>query len=233
MAADPALRRFGEDFLVAAAAHGYSYNFSWLGRPIIQYPQDLVAMQEIVWRVRPDLIIETGIAHGGSTIFFASLLELIGGDGRVLAVDIDIRPHNRAAIESHPLAKRVTMIEGSSTDRSVAAKVTELAAKCQSVMVFLDSNHTHDHVLRELKLYSPLVTIGSFLIVMDTVVELMPEGAYPDRPWAKGNSPMTAVKAFLAQDGRFCVDAEVEAKLVISAAPQGYLRCIAAAEPVP
>jgi cephalosporin hydroxylase len=224
MAADAALARLTREFFLKTCEHRYSYNFSWLGRPIIQYPQDIVALQEIVWRIRPDLIVETGIAHGGTTVLFASLLELLGGNGRVVSVDLEIRRHNREAIETHPLAKRITMIEGSSIDPAVHARVKALAEGRGCIMVVLDSNHTHDHVLRELDLYAPLVSAGSYLVVMDTVVEYMPDDAFADRPWGKGNNPMTAVKEFLARNDRFAVDKELEDKLLVTVAPSGYLR---------
>jgi cephalosporin hydroxylase len=203
----------------------YSYNFSWLGRPIIQFPEDIVAMQEIIWRVRPDLIIETGIAHGGSLMLWASMLKLLGNDGHVLGVDIDIREHNRIEIERHALYPGITLIQGSSVDAAVADRVHALAAQVARVMVVLDSNHTHDHVLKELELYSPLVNEGSYLVVFDTVVEDMPEGSFPDRPWGKGNNPKTAVREFLRHNDRFEVDREIERKLLMTVAPGGYLRC--------
>lgn len=202
----------------------YSYNFSWLGLPIIQYPQDIIALQEIVWRTRPDLIIETGIARGGSLVFFASLLELIGGGGRVLGIDVDIQPHNRKAIEAHPLAKRITMIEGSSIDAKVVGTATRQAAG-KRTMVVLDSNHTHRHVAAELDAYSPLVSQGCYLVVLDTIIEDMPASFFNDRPWQPGNSPKTAVKAFLETSDRFCVDRSIDHKLLISVGPEGYLLC--------
>ena len=226
MAADADLARSAQDFLIGSGRHRYAYNFSWLGRPIIQYPQDIVALQEIVWRVQPQRIIETGIAHGGSTIFFASMLELVGGAGRVIAVDVDIRSHNRSAIEAHPLHKRVTMIEGSSVDLAVARRVKDEARGSAPVMVVLDSNHTEAHVLAELDLYAPLVTRGSYLVVMDTVVERMPPDSFPDRPWSRGNNPLTAVRKFLSTTDRFVVDQEIEDKLLVTVAPSGYLRCV-------
>jgi len=225
MAADEDLARSARDFLIGSGRHRYSYNWKWLGRPIIQYPQDVMALQEIVWRVRPRTIVETGIAHGGSTVFFASMLDLIGEDGRVVAVDVDIRAHNRAAIEAHPLHRRIDMIEGSSIDDAVAARVRSLVRE-GPVMVVLDSNHTHAHVSRELALYAPLVTKGSYLVVMDTVVEYMPEGSFPDRPWGKGDNPLTAVREFLARTDRFVVDEEYDRKLLVTVAPSGYLRCV-------
>jgi cephalosporin hydroxylase len=225
MAADPDVARSARAFFNATAQYRYSYNWSWLGRPIIQYPQDVVALQEIVWRVRPRTIVETGVAHGGSTVFFASMLELAGGDGRVVAVDIDIRSHNRAAIEAHPMHRRIHMIEGSSVDPAVAGAVRALVRE-GAVMVVLDSNHTRDHVARELELYAPLVTRDSYLVVMDTVVEHMPDDAFPDRPWGKGDNPLTAVREFLARTDRFVVDKEIEDKLLVTVAPSGYLRCV-------
>ncbi len=210
----------------------YSYNFSWLGRPIIQYPQDMLAMQELIWSIQPDLIIETGIAHGGSLIFSASMLELnaaCGGNpaGLVVGIDIDIRAHNRAAIEAHPMMKRISMIEGSSTDPEVVAKVRAIAAGKSRILVCLDSNHTHDHVLAELEAYAPLTSVGSYCVVFDTIVEDLAPEKFPDRPWAPGNNPKTAVHAYLASHPEFEIDAQMDNKLLISVAPQGYLRRIA------
>jgi len=224
MAADPAMQAATRDFFLRSCEHKYSYNFSWLGRPIIQYPQDLMAMQEIIWTVRPRLIVETGIAHGGSLVFYASMLELVGGESHVLGIDVEIRPHNRKALEQHALFKRISLIEGSSTDEAVARQVRE---RCQPpVLMVLDSNHTHAHVLRELELYAPLVTRGSYLVVFDTVVEDMLADCFPDRPWGPGNNPGTAVRAFLETTDRFVVDREIEDKLQLTVAPGGYLKCI-------
>lgn len=204
----------------------YAYNFTWMGRPIIQLPQDVMAMQEIILRVKPDLVIETGIAHGGSLVFSASMLELLRGDGQVLGIDVEIRPHNRTAIENHPMFGRISLIEGSSTDEAVVQQVRHFAKGKQRVVVMLDSSHTHAHVLRELELYSPLVTVGSYLIVFDTVIEDMPEEFFPDRPWGKGNNPKTALQEFLTQSDRFIIDEEICDKLLITAAPDGYLKCV-------
>ncbi|WP_445288516.1 cephalosporin hydroxylase family protein [Variovorax atrisoli] len=212
---------------------GYSYNFSWLGRPIIQYPQDIVAMQEIIWRVQPDLIIETGIAHGGSLIFSAAMLELnaaCGGpaDAHVLGIDIDIRAHNRKAIEAHPMAKRISMIEGSSVSPDVIEKVRAIASAKRCVLVCLDSNHTHAHVLEELRAYAPMVTVGSYCVVFDTVVEDLPKSMYPDRPWGPGDNPKTAVHEFLrTRPSVFEVDRSMDNKLLVSVAPEGYLKRVA------
>lgn len=226
MADDQTLQDLSSAWFERASRYEYSYHFTWLGRPIIQFPQDMLALQEIIWRVRPDLIIETGIARGGSIIFYASMLELIGGPGQVVGIDIDIREHNRREIEAHPLFKRVTMIEGSSTDEKIVQQVYALAEHKQRVLVALDSNHLHDHVLAELTLYSPLVTRGSYLIAFDTIIEFMPDSFSAHRPWGKNNNPYTAVAEFLRSNDRFVVDREIEQKLLITVAPGGYLKCI-------
>lgn len=219
------LQQAAEAFNVESNKAQYSYNFSWMGRPIIQYPQDMIAMQEIIWSVKPDLIIETGIAHGGSLIYYASILELIG-KGEVLGVDIEIREHNRKEIEAHPMFKRISMIEGSSLDNSVVEKVAQIAKGKGSVMVCLDSNHTHAHVFEELKLYSPFVSVGSYLVVFDTIVENLPDNYLPGRAWARGDNPMTAVDEFLRGHPEFIIDVDVDNKLLVSVAPRGYLRRI-------
>jgi len=186
----------------------------------------MLATQEIIWKTQPDLIIETGIAHGGSLIFYASILELTGKNGHVLGIDIDIREHNRNEIESHPIFKRISMIQGSSTDQDIAEAVYKIAYGKKNIMVILDSNHTHEHVLKELQLYSPLVKKGGYLIVFDTIIEDMPEDFYSNRPWGKGDNPQTAVREFLKTNKRFEIDCETENKLLISMSPGGYLRCI-------
>lgn len=216
------LKGLARDFFNESARHKYSYHFSWMGRPIIQLPQDMMAMQELIWNIKPDLVIECGIAHGGSIIYYASLLEL-QGHGEVLGIDRDIRPHNRQAIESHPMFKRIRMIEGSSVDLGVVEQVRALA-EGKKVILVLDSNHTHEHVLEELRLYAPLVSLGSYCVVMDTVVEDMPADAFPDRPWGPGDNPKTAVLAYLEENGDFEIDQQMNDKLLISVAPDGYLR---------
>ncbi|MBC8325961.1 MAG: cephalosporin hydroxylase family protein [Verrucomicrobia subdivision 3 bacterium] len=225
--ADASVRQATRDWVAAIAPHHYTYNFTWLGRPVIQFPQDLAALQEIIWETKPDLIIETGIAHGGSLIFHASMLQLLGNDGSVLGVDIDIREHNRVEIEAHPMFERIEMIQGSSIEDAIAAQVAAVASGAERVMVVLDSNHTHEHVLRELELYAPLVTKGCYLVVCDTLIEDMPAGSFPDRPWDKGDNPRTATDAFLKTTERFEVNTAIDAKLQISVAPGGYLKCVA------
>lgn len=226
-----------------ASETNYSYHFEWLGRPIIQFPQDIVGAQQLLWQVKPDLIIETGIARGGSLIFYASILELIaqcGGpqDAKVLGVDIDIRAHNKEAILAHPMSKRIELIQGSSVDVSIVDKVKQKAKTAKNVLVCLDSNHTHDHVLQELRHYAPMVSMDSYIIVFDTVVEDLPSGLIKDRPWSKGNNPKTAVFEYLKElgeqsfdgtDGRrlqFAIDKQIEDQLLITVAPSGFLRRI-------
>lgn len=235
------LRRAGA-FMEASVDPKYSYNFSWLGRPIIQYPQDIVAMQELIWSIRPDLIIETGIAHGGSLIFSASMLAMLdmvdnmesdvaviapkASKRKVLGIDIDIREHNRAAIEAHPMFSRIQMIQGSSVAPEIIGQVHAIAKDYQRVLVCLDSNHTHDHVLAELEAYAPLTSIGSYCVVFDTMIEDLPENMYTDRPWGPGNNPKTAVQQYLKGHPEFEVDKSIESKLLITVAPGGYLHRI-------
>ena len=216
-----------ESFNIESNKAQYSYNFSWMGRPIIQYPQDMIAMQEIIWNVQPDLIIETGIAHGGSLIYYASLLELIG-KGDVLGIDIDIREHNKAEIEKHPMFKRINMIQGSSIDPSIVEQVKTYAEGKKSILVVLDSNHTHEHVLAELEFYSPFVSVNSYIVVYDTIVEKLPKNYLPGliRPWGIGDNPLTAVKSFLEVNPQFEIDHSINNKLLISVSPDGYLKRI-------
>jgi cephalosporin hydroxylase len=226
MANDPAIRSKAIALINETAVYKYSHNFTWLGRPIIQLPQDIVAIQEIIWTTRPDVIIETGVAHGGSLILSASILELLGGGGQVVGIDVDIRGHNRVEIEKHPLSKRITLIEGSSVDARVIDQVKEIINGKQAVMVTLDSDHTHEHVLHELRLYSPMVTRDCYLVVLDTIIEDMTDDSFPDRPWSVGNNPKTAVWEFLGENDRFKIDKELENRLLLTVAPDGYLQCL-------
>ena len=221
------LKQTAMKFMLESGEDKYTYNFTWLGRPIIQYPQDMIALQEIIWDIQPDLIIETGIAHGGSLIFNASILELIGKDGQVLGIDIDIREHNRVEIEKHPMSKRITMIQGSSIAPETVNQVFAFAKSKKKVMVILDSNHTHEHVLAELNSYAELVSLDSYLVVFDTVVEDVPEGYdWNGRPWGKGNNPKTAVWEFLKTHHEFEIDTSIHNKLLITVGPDGYLKRI-------
>jgi cephalosporin hydroxylase len=232
------LQNAASRFAIESIAAQYSYNFEWLGRPIIQYPQDMVAMQELIWQVRPDLIIETGIAHGGSLILSASMLAMLDmcdaiqsgspidpkqSKRKVLGIDIDIRPHNRAAIEAHPMSSRIQMIQGSSIASDIIEQVKHIASGYARVMVCLDSNHTHEHVLAELEAYAPLTSVGSYCIVFDTVIEDMPKEMFPDRPWGPGNNPKTATRQYLSKHLEFEVDKQIDNKLLISVARDGYL----------
>jgi len=231
LGADQRLQTFSRTWQAEAAKHDYIYNFSWLGRPIIQLPQDVFAMQELIWSVQPDLIIETGIAHGGSLIFSASILELnaaCGGpaNAEVLGVDIDIRAHNREAIEAHPMFRRISLIQGSSIAPEVIAQVRDRAAGKSRVMVCLDSNHTHAHVLAELQAYAPLTSVGSYCVVFDTAIEEVPAAMSAGRRWGPGNNPLTAVREFLKTTDRFEIDKDIPSKLLITVAPCGYLKCI-------
>ena len=219
----------------------YSYNFTSLGRPIIQYPQDMVAMQELIWKVKPDLIIETGIAHGGSLIMSASMLALLDmceaiesgveidprkSKRKVLGLDIDIRKHNREAIEAHPMSSRIQTIQGSSIVSEAIEEVKSVARNYQRVLVCLDSNHTHDHVLAELEAYAPLTSLGSYCVVFDTIIEDMPKSIFLDRPWGQGNNPKTAVREYLKIHSEFEIDKQIQNKLLITVAPEGYLKRI-------
>ncbi|MFT6955617.1 MAG: cephalosporin hydroxylase [Halieaceae bacterium] len=236
---NPVLSQSAAEFMRASTEPKYCYNFTWQGRPIIQYPQDIIAMQELIWTVRPDLIIETGIAHGGSLIFSASMLAMLdmcdaiemGTDfnpavsqRKVLGIDIDIRSHNRRAIEAHPMASRIEMIEGSSIDSAIISQVNAIVENYSTVLVCLDSNHTHDHVLNELEAYAPLTSIGSYCVVFDTIVDDLPSDMYPDRPWGPGNNPKTALREYLKTHSEFEIDKTIDSKLQISVAPDGYLK---------
>jgi cephalosporin hydroxylase len=229
----------GQQFIRATTITKYSYNFSWQGRPIIQYPQDMVAMQELIWKIKPDLIIETGIAHGGSLVFSASMLAQLdlcdaieagtlldpkNSKRKVVGIDIDIRAHNRAAIEAHPMASRIQMIQGSSIAPEIIAKVKAVAHDYKRILVCLDSNHTHAHVLAELQAYAPLTSVGSYCCVFDTLIEDMPADMFPDRPWGPGDNPKTAVWEYLKTHPEFEIDKSIQHKLLITVAPDGYLR---------
>ncbi len=232
------LRKQAVDFISNSAVFNYSYHFDWFGRPIIQFPQDIVAIQEIIWKVRPDLIIETGIARGGSLVFSASMLAMLDlcdsivegvklepviSNRKVLGVDIEIRSHNLEAIKKHPMSSRIELIEGSSIDKNIFDKVKEFSENYSKILVILDSNHTKEHVYKELIYYSTLVSIDSYCIVLDTVIDDMPSDLFMNKPWSNGNSPKTAVREFLKTNQNFIIDSRIDNKLLISSGPQGYL----------
>lgn len=235
------LDKLSKEWLQLSLAEKYQYNFDWLGRPIIQYPNDILAIQEIVYKVQPDLIIETGIAHGGSLILSASLLAILDiqnsiankktydpskSKRKVLGIDIDIRSHNKIEIEKHPMFNYIEMLEGSSTDSDIFQIVKKYSEKYNNVLLFLDSNHTHQHVLDELNLYAQLVTKDSYCVVFDTFCEDMPEGLIKDRPWGPGNSGKTATAEFLKNNSSFIYDKLIENKLLITSSPNGFLKKI-------
>ena len=222
---DSILKENSKKWLLDSYKYEYSYHFTWLGRPIIQYPQDIMAIQEIIWKVKPDLIVETGIAHGGSIIFSASMLELLG-KGEVVGIDIDIRKHNRKEIEKHPLFHRITLLEGSSTNSTIVKKIKKIAENHKRVLVLLDSNHTYEYVLKEMNYYSKLVTKGSYMIVFDTIIEDLNEQFFKNKPWGKGNNPKTAVMEFLKKNKTFQIDHQIEKKLLVTEAPSGFLKRI-------
>lgn len=239
LAADKDLQALSRIWVREISSHRWAYNFTWLGRPAIQFPNDAWAIQELIWKIKPDLIIETGIAHGGSLILSASMLALLDiteaiesgttmnpseSKRKVLGVDIDIRPHNRAAIEAHPMASRIQMIQGSSSSPEIIERVKEIATNYSRVLVFLDSNHTHDHVLAGLNAYAPLTSVNSYCVVFDTLVEDMPAEMFPDRPWGPGNNPKTAVWEYLKSHPEFEIDESIQHKLLITVAPDGYLK---------
>ena len=219
------LLKKSKDWIDNVFDYEYVYHFRWLGRPIIQFPQDMVAVQELIWKIKPDFIIESGIARGGSLIFYASILELLN-HGKIIGVDIDIRKHNRIEIENHTLFKRIKLIEGSSIDDSVIHKIKKIIKDKKKIMILLDSHHTEQHVLEELEKYSPFVRSGSYIVVFDTIIEDMKKHHSKNRPWNHGNNPKTAVSKFLKKNKRFKIDKEIQKKLLITSCPDGYLKCI-------
>lgn len=220
---DASFTQLSREWTVRSSELRYSYNFKWMGLPIIQLPQDIVAMQELIWSTQPDVIVETGIARGGSAVFYASLMELIG-KGKVVSVELDLRDSNRQALENHPMRKRIEILDGDAIAEDTAARVQSRIRPGDTVLVCLDSNHTHEHVLRELQLYGPMVSVGSYMVVFDTVVEVLPEPKEKTRPWGKGDNPWTAVQEFLRIDDRFKILDDYDSKLAVSYAQNGYLQ---------
>lgn len=226
MAKDKEMKDLSSEWMKFNTKHKYVYNFKWMGVPIIQLPNDIIAIQELIWEVKPDLIIETGIAHGGSIIYSASMLELIGGKGQVLGIDIDIREHNLKRIKEHPMYKRIKMIEGSSVEEETLLEVKKIISDKKKIMVFLDSCHTHEHVKKELEVYSEFVTKGSYLVVFDTSIQFEPDKFCNNRPWGVDNNPWTAVQEFIKENNNFIIDKSIANKLVITSAIDGYLKRI-------
>ena len=236
---DDEWQQLSTDWYARGVKQKYMYNFKFLGRPIIQNPADKIAIQELIWEVKPSLIIETGIAHGGSLIMSATMLAALDyceavENGQildpkkthrhVLGIDVDIRSHNRVAIEAHPMSHRIDMIEGSSIAPEIIAQVHKIAKNYETTFVCLDSNHTHEHVLAELEAYAPLTSMGSYCVVFDTVIEDLPDDTFPDRPWCKGNNSKTAVWEYLKTHPEFKIDKQLNDKFVINSSPDGYLK---------
>ena len=225
MARDSQLKDLSLQWMIKADRYKYTYNFTWMGRPIIKYPNDMIVQQELMWTLKPDLIIETGVAHGGSIIFSASMMKMMGIKGSVIGIDIDIREHNLKEIEDHPMYDIIHLYEGDSTDSKIVQQVQQHVDKAKTVLVILDSLHSHQHVLKELNLYSKFVTKSSYIILPDTFIEFFPKGYYSkDRPWDVGNNPYTAMHEFLKNNSSFMIDKKLSSKAVISETIDGYLK---------
>ena len=225
MGLDDELRRKSLDWMIHADKYKYTYNYTWMGRPIIKYPNDMVVQQELMWELKPDLVIETGIAHGGSIIFTASMMEMMGIAGEVVGIDVDIRSHNRTELEAHPMIERITMYEGDSVSEKMVEKIKRHIAGKSCVMVILDSLHSHEHVYKELLAYAPMTTIGSYCILPDTFIEFFPKGYYADsRPWDVGDNPYTAMKQYLNETDMFEIDEARTNKAMITETIDGYLK---------
>jgi hypothetical protein len=225
MGSDQELRQKSIDWMIHADRYKYTYNYSWMGRPIIKFPNDMVIQQELMWELKPDLVIETGIAHGGSIIFTASMMEMMNIDGEVVGIDVDIRPHNRTKIEAHPMMKRITMYEGDSVSDAMVEKVRVHTNGKKCVMVILDSLHSHAHVYKELRSYAPMTTLGSYCILPDTFIEFFPKGYYSEtRPWDVGNNPHSAMKQYISETDNFEIDHARTDKAMITETIDGYLK---------
>ncbi|MDP2156434.1 MAG: CmcI family methyltransferase [Nitrospirota bacterium] len=224
MAADEALKKDALDVLVRADQYRWIHQTNWMGEPILNLPQDMFALQEIIFRTRPKFIIESGVAWGGSLLFYATLMEVLGGE-RIIGIDIFIPEDLRERIYAHKkLSERITLINSSSIEESTVSRVKSIIGDSREVMVILDSYHTHEHVLKELRSYSPFVGQGHYIVCGDTVVENIPVQEHRTRPWVPGNNPRTAVREFLKENGRFAVDTAIENKLLFTCNPGGYLR---------
>ena len=213
------------EWMRLADEYKFTYNFTWMGIPIIKFPNDMIVQQEIMARVRPDLIIETGVAHGGSVVFSAAMQDMLGIDGKVIGIDIDIRKHNRVEIEKNRFFSRIELIEGDSTSEEVLTRVNSYVNQAKKVLVILDSLHSHSHVLNELRSYSKFVSVDSYVILPDTFIEFFPKGYYSkNRPWDVGDNPYTAMQVFLDESSGFEIDPEFARKALITETIDGYLK---------
>ena len=225
MSADLELRQEALDVLVEADHYNWVHQTNWFGEPILQLPQDMFALQEIIFNTRPRFIIELGVAWGGSLLFYSTLMQVLGGDF-VIGVDTYIPEDLRERLASFgSISDRIVLINGSSVEEATIDRVKSIIGDSREVMVSLDSNHTHDHVLRELQLYSPFVGKGYYLICGDTIIEDIPEQEHRPRPWGPGNNPRTALDQFLKENDRFEVDRRLENTLLFTCNPGGYLKC--------
>ncbi|OQA00607.1 MAG: Rhamnosyl O-methyltransferase precursor [Planctomycetes bacterium ADurb.Bin401] len=226
MAADKKLKADALDVLVRADHHRWIHQTNWMGEPILNLPQDMFAIQDIICRTKPKYIIESGVAWGGSLLFYSTIMEAIDG-GKIIGIDTYIPDDLRERLNSHgKISQRITLINGSSVEQTTVDKVRAIIGDCREVMVVLDSFHTHEHVLNELRLYSPLVGKGFYLVCGDTIVEDIPEQTHRTRPWGRGNNPKTALWQFLKENDRFETDKETDNKLLLTCNPDGYLKCV-------
>ncbi len=222
---NPELHKSALDFITKSDQHNYAYNWTWLDMPIIQMPEDIMLVQEIIWETKPDIIIETGIAWGGSVVLYASILELIG-KGQVLAIDKVLPQHNIDAIMKYNFSSRIKLFEGSSIDESIVNAIRDIIKPTDKVMVLLDSNHTHAHVYEELKIWESFVTSGQYLVISDTIVEEIPEQTHRSRSWGHGDNPMTALNQFLSENNKFTRENDYNHKAICSFTRNGYLKRI-------
>jgi cephalosporin hydroxylase len=225
LGSDVDLKRDGISFVNSSNLKKYAYTWNWMGLPVIQMPEDLIKVQEIIFETKPDIILETGVAWGGSLLFYASILKSMN-HGKVIGIDITIPEHNRTAIMNSRGSELVTLIEGSSVSQDIFKQVNAIIPRNAKVLLILDSHHTHDHVMKELELWSPLVTKGNYLVVCDTIVEFIDAPADRVRAWSKGNNPFTATTDFLSSNIRFSTENEFNKKTLTSFHPHGFLLAI-------
>ena len=224
LGADDTLRQQGIDLQLAADDHHYTYSWEWLGVPIIRLPDDIVVLQELIWAYRPQRIVETGVARGGSMLLDSSLMTLSGIEPAVLGIDISIFAHTHEALAEHPMSRGVTLLETSSVSDEAVSAARDFLGNAERALLVLDSNHTHEHVLAELRVLAPLLPVGSFILVADTIVEELPQGHYVNRPWDRGNSPLTAANQFLGENPGFVRDTEWSRRALLTEFRDGILR---------